>query len=184
MNVTVSDMNIENIPAVGAIGRILRTLTGGFQLSFIWSAVSYFVALRYTSYESQPAFWAFTALGIYFLPWAINLGFHKILRIGRQWWFGALAMGALATAGWNYLHYQTVWQPVLSTYLMVAAIYAHGHIGISNLLAGIIGLPGCEMRVIPYLIKRVAGSDTELVLCPGIWTPIDRWETGPRQENR
>jgi hypothetical protein len=87
-------------------------------------------------------------------------------------------------AGLSYLQYQTVRQTVLSTYLMVAAIYAHGHIGISNLLAGFIGLRGCEMRVIPYLIDWVAGSNTELALCPGIWTPIDRWETGLRKENR
>ncbi len=184
MNETVLDMNQESIPAVGTIGRILRTLTGGFQLYFVWAAVYYFSALRYISFENQPVFWAVTALGIYFLPWAINLGFHKVLRIGRQWWFGALALGALAAAGWNYLHYQSVWQPVLSSYLMVAAIYAHGHIGISNLLAGIIGLRGCEMRVIPYLIERLAGSDTELALCPGLWTPLDRWEAGLRQENR
>ena len=68
--------------------------------------------------------------------------------------------------------------------LRLAAIYAHGHIGISNVLAGIIGLHGCEMRVIPYLIERLAGSNTELALCPGLWTPIDRWEAGLRQENR
>ncbi len=67
---------------------------------------------------------------------------------------------------------------------MVAAIYVHGHIGISNLLAGIFGLRRCEMRVIPYLIDRVAGKDTQVALCPGLWTPIDRWEAGLRQENR
>ena len=66
---------------------------------------------------------------------------------------------------------------------MVAAIYAHGHIGISNILAGMIGLKGCEMRVIPYLITRLAGSGTELALCPGVWTQLDRWETGLRQQS-
>ena len=176
-------MNQESIPAVGAIGRILRILTGGFQLYFVWSAVHYFSVLRYIPIENQPVFWAFTALGIYFLPWAINLGFHKVFRIGRHLWFGALALGAMAAVVWGYLHYQSVWQPVLSTYLIVAAIYAHGHIGISNILAGIIGLRGCEMRVIPYLIDRVAGNVTELALCPGLWTPIDRWEAGLRQNN-
>ncbi len=74
--------------------------------------------------------------------------------------------------------------PWLKVLGLVVAFFAHGHIGISNLLAGIIGLRGCEMRVIPYLIEQVAGSDTELALCPGVWTPIDRWEAGLRQENR
>ena len=184
MNETVLDSNQDGIPPTGVIGRFLRTIIGGFQLYFVWSAVYYFSALRDIPFEKQPVFWAFTALGIYLLPWAINLGFHKVLRINRQWWFGALTLGAVAAAGWNYLHYQSTLQPVLSSYLMVAAIYAHGHIGISNLLAGIIGLRGCEMRVIPYLIERLAGSNTELALCPGLWTPIDRWEAGLRQENR
>jgi len=184
MNATVSEMKQESIPAVGAIGRILRTVTGGFQLYFVWSAVYYFAELRYIPYEKQPVFWAFTALGIYFLPWAINLGFHKVLRINRQWWFGALTLGAVAAFGWNYTHYQTSLQPVLSTYLMVAAIYAHGHIGFSNLIAGIVGLPGCEMRVIPYFLGRMSGKDTELALCPGLWAPIDRWEAGLRQNHR
>ena len=184
MSEEILDANQESIPPAGAIGRLLRALAGGYQLYFVWSAVYYLSALRYIPIDDQPFFWGITALGIYLLPWAMNLGFHKVLRIGRQWWFGALTLGALAAAGWNYQHYQSVWQPVLSTYLMVAAIYAHGHIGISNLLAGIIGLRGCEMRVIPYLIDRVAGKDTELALCPGVWTPIDRWEAGLRQENR
>ncbi len=183
MNETVLDMNLESIPPAGKIGRLLRVVVGGFQLYFVWAAVYYFSVLRSIAFENQPFFWAITALGIYFLPWAINLGYRKVFRIGRQWWFAALALGALAAAGWNYLDYQSVWQPVLSSYLMVAAVYAHGHIGISNLLAGFIGLRGCEMRVIPYLLERLASSNTELVLCPGVWTPIDRWEAGLRQEN-
>ena len=178
MNEETVDVDRETIPAVGVIGRTLRTVLGGFQLYFVWSAVVYFSALRQLPFENQPVFWAVTALGIYLLPWAINLGFYKVLHIGRRWWFGALAVGAVAAVGWNYLHYESVSQPVLSSYLMAAAIYAHGHIGISNLLAGIIGLRGCEMRVIPYLLERLAGSATELVLCPGLWTPLDRWETG------
>ncbi len=174
----------ESIPPAGKIGRSLRALVGGFQLYFVWSVVYYFSELRYTSFEDQPAVWAFTGLGIYFLPWAINLGFHKVFRIGRHWGFGALALGALAAAGWGYLHYQSLWQPALSSYLMVAAIYAHGHIGISNLLAAVVGIRGCEMRVIPYLVSRMLGKNAELALCPGLWTPIDRWEAGLRQGNR
>jgi hypothetical protein len=178
------DTTKESIPPAGKIGRLLRTLAGGFQLYFVWAAVYYFSALRDIPFEKQPAFWAFTGLGIYFLPWAINLGFHRTLQIGRQWWFGALTLGALAAAGWSYFQYASVWTPVLSTYLIIAAMYAHGHIGISNLIAGIVGLPGCEMRVIPYFLGRMSGKGTELALCPGLWTPIDRWEAGLRHNHR
>jgi len=183
MNEVFAETNEESIPPAGVIGRFLRALAGGYQLYFVWSALYYFSALRSTSFEDQPVFWGVAVLGVYFLPWAVNLGFHTVLRIDRRWWFGALALGALAAAGWGYLYYASAWQPVLSTFLMVAAIYAHGHIGISNLLAGVIGLRGCEMRIIPYLVARMSGKDTELALCPGIWTPIDRWEAG-LQQNR
>jgi hypothetical protein len=89
-----------------------------------------------------------------------------------------IAFGALLAVVWGHLGYESVWQPVLSTYLIIAAMYAHGHIGISNLLAAIVGIRGCEMRVIPYLINRISGKKTEFALCPGLWTPIDRWEAG------
>jgi len=184
MSDEIMETNEESIPPTGTIGRLLRAVAGGFQIYFVWSAVQYFSELRYTPLDAQPVFWAFAAFGIYLLPWAINLGFHKVFRIGRRYWFGAIAIGAVATAGWGYLYYQSLWQPVLSTYLIIAAIYAHGHIGISNLLAAIVGIQGCEMRVIPYLISRISGRDVKLALCPGLWTPIDRWEAAIRQDYR
>ena len=168
----------EVIPPAGVIGRALRAVAGSYQIYFAWSAARFFSGLRYGSIDDQPAFWAFAAFGIYLLPWAINLGFHRVFYISRYRLFGMIAFGALLAAVWGYLEYESVWQPVLSTYLLVAAMYAHGHIGISNLLAAIVGIRGCEMRVIPYLINQVSGKETEITLCPGLWTPIDRWEEG------
>ena len=96
MNEVFAHTNEESIPPAGVIGRFLRALVGGYQLYFVWSALYYFSALRSTSFEDQPVFWGVAVLGIYFLPWAVNLGFHTVLRIGRRWWFGALSIGALA----------------------------------------------------------------------------------------
>jgi len=161
---------------------VLRALAGGYQIFFVWSAVRYFSDLRNESIGDQPVFWAFAAFGLYLLPWALNLGFHRVFNVSRYRWFGALAFAALLAAVLGYLRYGSAWQPVLSTGLIVAAIYAHGHIGVSNLLAAIVGIRGCEMRVIPYLIDRLTGKETELTLCPGLWTPIDRWEAGLRRK--
>ena len=168
----------EIIPPAGVIGRALRAVAGSYQIYFVWSAAHYFSTLRYESIDDQPFFWAFAAFGIYLLPWAINLGFHRVLDISRYRWFGMIVFAALLAAASGYLKYNSVWQPVLSTYLIIAAMYAHGHIGVSNLLAAIAGIRGCEMRVIPYLINRMSGKETEFALCPGLWTPIDRWEAG------
>ena len=163
---------------------MLRVIAGGYQLYFVWSAFQYFSELRYGRVEDQPVFWAVTALGIYLLPWAVNLGFDRPLQIGRQWWFGGLALAAMIAAGWSYAEFDSAWAPVLSTYLIIAAMYAHGHIGISNLIAATIGMRGCEMRVIPYFVGRISGKDTELALCPGLWTPIDRWEAALHRNHR
>ncbi len=47
MNEMILDKSQERIPAVGPIGRTLRVFIGGLQLYFVWSAVTYFAALRY-----------------------------------------------------------------------------------------------------------------------------------------
>lgn len=171
----------ESIPPAGLLGRALRGLAGGYQIYFVWSAVRYFADLRLGSIEQQPAFWAVAAFGLYLLPWAVNLGFRSVLNIPRSRLFAAIVAGGLLAVTWNYAAYDAFWRPVFTTYVMVTAIYAHGHIGLSNLIAAIVGLRGCEMRVIPYLLNRLSGKETELALCPGIWTPIDRWEAGLRQ---
>jgi hypothetical protein len=54
MNERALDLDHETIPAVGAIGRTLRTVTGGLQLYNVWSAVAYFSALRHMPFENQP----------------------------------------------------------------------------------------------------------------------------------
>ena len=66
----------------------------------------------------------------------------------------------------------------MAMWLLAVTIYAHLHVGVSHLLAAVTGLRGCEMRVIPYYLTRMRGGahEAELCLCPGFWTPIDRWE--------
>jgi len=171
----------ESIPRAGLLGRALRALAGGYQIYFVWLAVRYFADLRLASIEEQPTFWAAAAFGLYLLPWAVNLGFRSVLNIPRSRLFAAIAAGGLFAVTWNYAAYDAFWRPILTTYVIVTAFYAHGHVGLSNLIAAIVGLRGCEMRVIPYLLNRLSGKETELALCPGIWTSIDRWEASLRQ---
>ena len=61
MNEMILDNPQESIPAVGPIGRTLRVFIGGLQVYFVWSAVTYFSALRYESLGDQPFFWAITS---------------------------------------------------------------------------------------------------------------------------
>ena len=55
--------------------------------------------------------------------------------------------------------------------------------GISNVLSVVKATPGCEMRAIPQLAAILFKRDvTEAAICPGMWTPLDQWETGQNIE--
>jgi len=41
----------------------------------------------------------------------------------------------------------------------------------------LLATPGCEMRSYAHLATIVMGHEiTDAAICPGMWTPFDRWE--------
>ena len=54
--------------------------------------------------------------------------------------------------------------------------YVYGHLGLSLLIASVIGTPGCEMRAIPHLSTIVTGRETAEHYCPGFFNGLDKWE--------
>ena len=62
-------------------------------------------------------------------------------------------------------------------------LYTMAHLGISHILAGILGTPGCEMRSIPQLIAILRKRDlVEEHSCPGLWTRYDQLEAQRRAQ--
>ena len=88
-----------------------------------------------------------------------------------------LALGAaLAAAGGGMALGYTYWNLASAATITVVALYVHGHMGISHVIAGLIATPGCEMKAPQHLLATLRGTASAFVSCPGAWKPLDRWE--------
>ena len=172
----MSESRVEDpIPPASVTGRIGKVLIGGVQVWFSWVAIVNFDGLTRPSLHQS--MWIFAAAAFWLLPFDINLGFHRVLRLGRKPLFVAVAMAGLGAAI-DWLRTGVAWGAGVAGVVLAVTIFTHTHMGVSHLLAAVSGIRGCEMRVIPYWIARLRGgaAEAELYLCPGVWTPIDRWE--------
>jgi hypothetical protein len=69
----------------------------------------------------------------------------------------------------------------MSTIVLVIGV--HGYVGLSHVVAAILGLPGCELRMLAYFVAKARGAPAPLAACPGVWTPLDRWEARRRDSD-
>ncbi len=164
----------DKIPPASIIGRIGKLLVGSFQIWGVVSIAPHFLDLRDGDWRT--GLWIFVALAFYLVSFNVRLGFHRVLAVGNAPAGVALLLSA-GLAGVQWLQTEAFWGSTVATYALGLAIAVHAHMGVCHVLAAVIGIPGCEMRVIPYLISRLRGKGEESFhLCPGMWTPIDRWE--------
>ena len=164
-----------SIPPASVTGRLGKVVIGAVQIYYSVRCLQHFDWL--TTPTLRSGVWVFVALAVWLFPAAINLGWRRIRTWGRRPLFAlGAAVGVAAVLDWSRTG--VPWGEATAKFLLAATLYTHLHIGVSHLLAALIGLKGCEMRVIPYLLTRIRrGTATaELCLCPGFWTPIDRWE--------
>ena len=170
----MSSTSPDKIPPASITGRIDKLLFGSFQLWGVFSIVPHFAELRDDDWAT--GLWIFVALAFYLVSFNVRLGLHRVLPFGNAPAGVALLVGA-GLAGVQWLQSEAFWGSTVATYALVVAIAVHLHMGVCHILAAAIGIPGCEMRVLPYLISRLRGASPESFhLCPGLWTPIDRWE--------
>ena len=168
---------LENqvIPPASITGRVLKLITGAVQVWYAVECVRLFGLMTHPSLK--PGIWLFVVFALLLVPFSVNLGYRRILHLGRRPLWVVLGVAGLAMA-WAWIRVGSPWGPTVAMWLLAVTIYVHLHVGVSHLLAAVTGLEGCEMRVIPYYLARMRGSseEAELCLCPGFWTPIDRWE--------
>lgn len=166
---------VSGIPPAGVLGRVGRFFVGAIQVWYSVLAIRYFGALTRPSLE--PGIWILALIAFALFSADIDLGFSRRLRLGRKPLYGALAAVALAGA-FDAVAVGTPWGPTAASVILAVTVFTHLHMGTSHLLAAVTGIRGCEMRAIPYLIARArrGGAAAELQVCPGLWTPIDRWE--------
>jgi hypothetical protein len=158
----------------GPIGRVVRFILAAFCLDvalMIATQPSAFVtghALR------APSLWVAILIGLWVFPDVVSLGF------GKPWKRSRLLMGVAALAGVaslvGWAAYGSAVGPPLGVVAGIWLIYTFGHLGISFLLATFLATPGCEMRSIPQLWALVSGAKAKEHYCPGVLTPVDRWE--------
>ena len=171
---TQLDVGRDSIPPAGVVGRAGKLLVGVLQLWGCFSVWQHFSYLQQGSW--QVGLWLFVISALWLLKFVINLGFRRVLNLGYRPLWAALAVLAVL-AGVEYYRVGSVWGIAVTTALLALTMYVHLHLGLSHVFAAITGIDGCEMRVIPYYLSRWFG-DGRIALhrCPGMWTPLDRWE--------
>ena len=58
-------------------------------------------------------------------------------------------------ASWGWFQTGALWGSTVATYSLALAVYVHLHMGLCHVLAAVAGIPGCEMRIIPYFLSRL-----------------------------
>lgn len=162
------------LPRPGPVGRAVRFVLGVlclFLVAEILTAASPFFSGRALTESSV---WVVALIGLYVFPDVVDIGF------GRAWkplyLRGSLVAGAAAAALASWTMYGSAFAPPLGTFASTWLLYTFSHLGISFLLATFLATPGCEMRSIPQLWALISGRTVSEHYCPGVLTPIDRWE--------
>ncbi len=158
----------------GTIGRVVRLLIGGFCL---YAVAELFLYWEWTT--NQP----FSSLDNRFLVllaplcifnYVVNIGFAK--SWGRR--PATISFVVLAVfSGAAFVATSSFDSPILGIPLNLWLAYFYAHLGLSFVLAAILGTPGCEMRAIPDLFGKITGKPSSEHHCPAAFiTKIDEWE--------
>ncbi len=171
----VKDYNFESAGTLtrpGWIGRIVR-----FGLAIICIYATLQVFRNYQEYvfnvPEQSILWFMVLMAFFLLPPVINIGFGKILHSKPQSWF---LMLFFASVYYGNIVEHSFWGLISGYLIFLLPLYVFGHLGISFLIASIIGTPGCEMRSIPHLWAILTGNQTDEHYCPGFIDGVDKWE--------
>ena len=158
----------------GPIGRVVRFLLAVLCLDVVVSILMQPSAFVTGRAVEAPGIWIMVALGLWFFPDVVNLGFTTAWT--RSVLFTSLTALAGVAALVSWVAFGHTVRPGIGVVVAVWLLYTYGHLGISFLLAAILATPGCEMRSIPQLWTLVSGKSADIRACPGVLTPIDRWE--------
>ncbi len=175
MAVSFSFEKPGTLPKPAVIGRSVRLLLGVGCLCFAWVVLIEGRPLVALTLPTHWGWWAGILIGFFVFPYVVGLGF------GRHWgrWPQlVVALTVVGTALLSFVLYERLWGPPLGWFVRVWLLYVFGHLGLSFVLASIIGTPGCEMRAVPHLWMLVTGRETKEHCCPGLVDRIDGWERG------
>lgn len=159
----------------GPIGRTFRLLLGILCLYGLYEiaiVAPYFAA---DPIGLLPGMTLMILVTICVFNYVVNIGFS------RDWnrlpvLVSLIIFGILAFI--SYLFVGTASSPILGIPIVLWLGYFFAHLGLSFVLASIIGTPGCEMRAIPQLFGIVIHKESKEHHCPSsIISGIDNWES-------
>ena len=133
-----SGAQVARLPKPGSIGRSVRLALGLFLLYYAVYALTHY-RLGGSPSPRDLGVWIGLGLAVYFLPDVINLG------LGRAWgrWPRFVAATAVLVAGLiDLVSSGTFVGPAFGLIFFVLIVYAFSHIGLSMIVAAIIGAPG------------------------------------------
>lgn len=163
-----------SLPKPGPVGRLARLVLGLLCAWYAKGLIDVSGDLIAGDGHIRTVIWNGVIPSLFLVSYIINIGFSRHWK-KRPAIVSALAL-AVATAVGYFLDGQ-VESVVLSRAIWVWELYLFLHLGLSFLIAGMIGTPGCEMRAVHDLYSRISGVPTKEHYCPvGPLHPIDQWE--------
>jgi len=160
------------LPKPGMVGRAVRLAWGVLLAVVVWSAIRDHGVLLGTVIPHWSR-WIGIAIALMVTPYVVNIGWGRNWR-SRPRLVVVLGIGVGMVA--SRLVAGTWWSDALGWVVLAWYVYTFGHLGISFLLAAVLGTPGCEMRAIPHLWTTVTGRPTREHVCPGHIARVDAWE--------
>lgn len=162
------------LPRPGPIGRLYRLFMAAiclFVVGLVWRARDPLLAGDADTFASLILPIVF---GIFVVNYVINIGFG--ISLGRLPQFVSIGAAIIAAASGQLL-FGSASAPPLGLYLAFWLAYLYTHLGLSFLLATLLGTPGCEMRAFADLGGHLKGVRAAEHHCPvGIMQPLDNWE--------
>ena len=162
----------------GPIGRLVRLALALGCVYVMFELIAVGSGLFTSTNPTITAWLLPIAMGLYVFPDVLNIGFGKSWRRSRV--TGALLVLAGLAALIGKISFGSFLASPLGGLIYVWLFYTFGHLGIAFLLAVILATPGCEMRSIPQLWGLITSSSQKEHYCPGMLSPLDRWEATRR----
>lgn len=163
-----------SLPKPGPIGRIVRLMLGVLCAWYVKGLVDVSGSLFTGDGHIRALVWNGIVPSLFMISYVVNIGFSRAWG-KRPAIASALVLAAIAGTG--YLLQGTIETEMLARTLWAWETYLFSHLGLTFIIAGIIGTPGCEMRAFHDLFSRISGVSTKEHYCPvGPLNPIDQWE--------
>ncbi len=164
----------------GPIGRGVRLAFGFLCLWYLFHLLQISGNLLDSEGHIRQLIWNGIIIGLFLISYVINIGFS---RDWKKW--PAFVSGAVFTVigGFGVLLQGNFETPTLAAAIWLWELYLFSHLGLSFILAALIGSPGCEMRAFHHLYALISGNPTKEHVCPvGPLHSIDQWESKRRTQ--